>query len=94
MGVVPLRMCRVSENTKAGKTFCFDLTAPKISKTFLIQANSKGEVRCTSYCRYAYCEKVDEWMKAIEKASEYSCVSTPYNVEHKIHVDFNSASGE
>jgi len=79
VGVVPLRMCRVFESNKGGKTFCFELTAPKISKTFLIQANSKGEV--------------NDWMKAIEKAAEYSCVSSPYNVEHKIHVDFNSATG-
>jgi hypothetical protein len=32
-------------------------------------------------------------MKALEKGSEYSCVGTPYNVEHKIHVDFNSTTG-
>jgi hypothetical protein len=79
VGVVPLRMCRVFETNKVGKSFCFELTAPKINKTFLIQANNKSEV--------------DDWMKAIEKASEYSCVSSPYNVEHKIHVDFNSATG-
>lgn len=78
-GVVPLRMCRVSETTKAGKPFCFELIAPKINKTFLIQANSKNEVT--------------DWVKAIDKGSEYSCVSSPYNVENKIHVDFNSATG-
>eukprot|EP01113_Clastostelium_recurvatum_P046689 TRINITY_DN821_c0_g1_i1.p1 TRINITY_DN821_c0_g1~~TRINITY_DN821_c0_g1_i1.p1 ORF type:complete len:515 (+),score=116.71 TRINITY_DN821_c0_g1_i1:182-1546(+) len=64
---------------KFGKSYCFELTAPKISKVFLIQANSKGEV--------------DAWMAAIDKGSEYSSVSGPYNVEHKIHVDFNSATG-
>jgi len=79
VGVVPLRMCRVFENNKTGKPFCFELVAPKISKSFLIQANNKTDVA--------------SWMKAIDKASEYSCVSSPYNVENKIHVDFNSATG-
>ena len=27
------------------------------------------------------------------KGAEYSCVSTPYNLEHNVHVDFNSATG-
>lgn len=79
VGVVPLRMCRVSKTTKTGKPDSFELSAPKINKTFFIQANNK--------------EEVDEWIRAIEKGSEYSCVSSPYNVEHKIHVDFNSATG-
>lgn len=78
-GVVPLRMCRVSEVTKTGKPFCFEVIAPKINKTFLIQGNNK--------------EEVADWIKAIDKGSEYSNVSTPYNVENKIHVDFNSATG-
>jgi hypothetical protein len=78
-GVVPLRRCRVSETTKGGKPFCFEVIAPQINKTFLIQAGSRNEVQ--------------DWMKAIDKASECSCVSSPYNVENKIHVDFNSATG-
>jgi len=78
-GVVPLRMCRVHETTKANKPFCFEVIAPKINKSFVIQANSRNEV--------------NDWMKAIDKASEYSCVSSPYNVENKIHVDFNSKTG-
>ncbi len=36
---------------------------------------------------------MDEWIRALEKGSEYSCVSTPYNLEHNVHVDFNSATG-
>lgn len=79
VGVVPLRMCRVNNANKAGKPFCFELTAPRINKNFLIQASSQSEA--------------EQWMKALEKGAEYSCVSSPYNVEHKIHVDFNSATG-
>jgi len=79
VGVVPLRLCRVSAAKLPGKPYTFELHAPKISKDFLIQANSDTDAT--------------SWMKAIEKGAEYSCVSSPYNVEHKIHVDFNSATG-
>eukprot|EP01111_Echinosteliopsis_oligospora_P000746 TRINITY_DN1087_c0_g2_i3.p1 TRINITY_DN1087_c0_g2~~TRINITY_DN1087_c0_g2_i3.p1 ORF type:complete len:490 (+),score=171.89 TRINITY_DN1087_c0_g2_i3:318-1787(+) len=79
VGVVPLRLCRVSSAKLPGKPFSFELSAPKISKVFFIQANSEADAAA--------------WMKAIEKGAEYSCVSSPYNVEHKIHVDFNSATG-
>lgn len=79
VGIVPLRMCRVAETTKTGKPYSIELISPKISKTFFIQGNSKGDI--------------EEWMKALEKGAEYSCVGTPYNVEHKIHVDFNSTTG-
>jgi len=34
-----------------------------------------------------------EWLDAIETGSEYSSVSAPYNVQHEIHVDFDSATG-
>lgn len=36
---------------------------------------------------------MDEWIRALEKGAEYSCVSSPYNLEHNVHVDFNSATG-
>lgn len=79
LGSVPLRSCRVCFTDRVGKPFCFELTAPRINKVFYIQATSKAEA--------------EEWMEAIEKGADYSCVSSPYNVEHKIHVDFNSATG-
>lgn len=79
VGVVPLRLCHVAETTKTGKPFSFELSARKIGKTFFIQALNKPDA--------------DEWIRALEKGSEYSCVSTPYNLEHNVHVDFNSATG-
>jgi len=79
VGVVPLRLCHISEAPKVGKPFTFELSARKIGKTFYIQASSKTEA--------------DDWIRALEKGSEYSCVSTPYNLEHNVHVDFNSATG-
>lgn len=79
VGVVPLRLCHVTETTKTGKPFSIELTARKIGKTYLIQATNKAEA--------------EEWIRALEKGAEYSCVSTPYNLEHNVHVDFNSATG-
>lgn len=78
-GSIPLRSCHTKEASKANKQYCFEITAPRISKSFLIQANSPQEVK--------------DWLEAIETASEYSSVSAPYNVQHEIHVDFDSATG-
>lgn len=77
-GVIPLRNATCREVTSK-KAFVFELHAIKINKTFLIQAASAREVR--------------EWVQAIENGSEYSSVSAPYNVQHEIHVDFNTATG-
>eukprot|EP01132_Coremiostelium_polycephalum_P004991 gene4991-6215_t len=79
VGVVPLRMSRVSENKSLGKQHCFELVSPRINKTFYIQATSPDEMSA--------------WMKAVEKGSEFSTVSSPFNLKHEVHVDFNSATG-
>ncbi|EGC39974.1 hypothetical protein DICPUDRAFT_91113 [Dictyostelium purpureum] len=79
VGAVPLRMSRVYENKSLGKQYCFELVSPRINKTFFIQANSQDEML--------------SWMKAVEKGSEYSTVSQPFNLKHEVHVDFNSATG-
>ncbi|EFA75580.1 p21-activated protein kinase [Heterostelium album PN500] len=79
IGVVPLRMCRVSVNSSIGKQYCFELVSPRIDKTFYIQATSQDEM--------------NQWIKAVEKGSEYSTVGTPFNLKHIVHVDFNSATG-
>jgi hypothetical protein len=78
-GVIPLRSVRCKTVTIKNKEFVFELIAPKISKQFLIQATSKHEM--------------ETWIKAIDLGSDYSNVSSPFNLEHKIHVDFNSATG-
>eukprot|EP01133_Synstelium_polycarpum_P013342 gene13342-15693_t len=79
IGVIPLRMCRVSENKSLNKTFCFELVSPRIDKTFYIQATSNDEMT--------------SWIKAVERGAEYSSVGTPFNLKHVVHVDFNSATG-
>ncbi|KAF2078313.1 hypothetical protein CYY_000405 [Polysphondylium violaceum] len=79
VGIVPLRMSRVCEDKSTGKQYCFELVSPRINKTFYIQAASN--------------EEMSAWMKAVEKGSEYSTVSSPFNLKHEIHVDFNSATG-
>ncbi|GAM21866.1 hypothetical protein SAMD00019534_050410 [Acytostelium subglobosum LB1] len=79
IGVVPLRMCRVSESKSIGKSHCFELVSPRIDKTFFIQCASADEM--------------SGWIKAVERGSEYSVVGTPFNLKHIVHVDFNSATG-
>jgi len=79
VGYIPLRSCNAKETGKASKPYTLELTANKISKTFLIQCNNAQEMK--------------EWLQAIETGAEYSSVSAPYNVQHEIHVDFDSATG-
>jgi len=79
VGCIPLRSCTTKETSKLNKPNCFELNAPRINKVFFIQATGIHEVK--------------EWMEAIEAGSEYSSVSAPYNVQHEIHVDFDSATG-
>eukprot|EP01119_Soliformovum_irregulare_P008600 TRINITY_DN21704_c0_g1_i1.p1 TRINITY_DN21704_c0_g1~~TRINITY_DN21704_c0_g1_i1.p1 ORF type:complete len:488 (+),score=109.34 TRINITY_DN21704_c0_g1_i1:28-1491(+) len=79
VGLIPLRSCTTKETNKMGKPNCLELVAPRINKTFFIQAANAPEVK--------------EWLAAIESGSEYSSVSAPYNVQHEIHVDFDSATG-
>jgi len=79
VGVIPLRNCSCKEISKGGKPFTFELQASRINKTFIIQATQPIEMK--------------SWMEAIESGSEYSSVSAPYNVQHEIHVDFDSATG-
>jgi len=79
VGCIPLRSSSTRETNKLNKPYCFELNAPKINKNFFIQASGSHEVK--------------EWIEAIEAGSEYSSVSAPYNVQHEIHVDFDSATG-
>jgi len=79
LGVVPLSLCHVAKATKAERPFTFELVARKIGKSFLIQAPNFAEA--------------DNWIRALEKGAEYSCVSTPYNLQQVYHVDYNSTTG-
>jgi len=79
VGCIPLRSCQIKEATKINRANCFELSAPRINKVFFIQCSGAQEVK--------------EWMEAVEAGSEYSSVSAPYNVQHEIHVDFDSATG-
>jgi hypothetical protein len=79
-GVIPLRSARVRAADKVkDKEFVFELNAPKLQKVFYIQCASQQEM--------------DQWLRKVEDGADYSSVSSPFNIEHKIHVDFNSATG-
>jgi len=79
VGYIPLRSCSTKDALRPAKTYCFELNAPRINKIFYIQAATAMEAK--------------EWRDAIDAGSEYSSVSAPYNVQHEIHVDFDSATG-
>jgi len=78
-GMIPLRGSYCKEETKSNKQNCFEINAYQINKVFVIQANNGQEVK--------------DWIKAVQEGSNYSSVSAPYNVQHEIHVDFDSATG-
>ncbi len=46
-----------------------------------------------SGCKPVRRAQVPSFPLAVTYVTEYSAVSTPFNVEHKIHVDFNSTTG-
>lgn len=77
-GEIPLAGARVMvSDAKMKKTHCFEVWAHSIDKVFYIQANSKPEM--------------DSWIKAIKEGTEFCVVSSPFGVEHSVHVDFNEA---
>lgn len=79
LGEVPLEGANLTTDTKIKKSNCFELYSPKIDKVFYVQAANKAEM--------------DSWLNAIQDGSEYCVVGAPFNVEHNIHVDFNSETG-
>jgi len=76
---VPLKRSEICTTTKMNKPFCFELNAKAIEKIFYIQAESE--------------EDMNAWIEAIKAASEFSVVGMPFNVSHKLHVDFDASRG-
>jgi len=76
---IPLNNCAISKYTKVKRPNVFEIRSPYIDKIYYIQANSVSEM--------------EDWMRSIENASSLECVSEPFNVQHNIHVDFNSETG-
>jgi len=81
VGYIPLKdaVVRRSDKYKGKRDFVFELVAPQIGKGFFIQASTQSDM--------------EEWMKEIQASSEIEIVSSPFNVQHNIHVDFNSETG-
>eukprot|EP00727_Mastigamoeba_balamuthi_P012042 m51a1_g7460 putative p21-activated protein kinase (489) ;mRNA; r:146844-149083 len=79
VGEIPLRNCELDVTTKLGKEHCFMLNSRASQKVFFIQATTKQEL--------------DEWVASIQKGRDYSPVGQPFNVSHKLHVQFNAARG-
>eukprot|EP00009_Paramoeba_aestuarina_P008266 CAMPEP_0201525550 /NCGR_PEP_ID=MMETSP0161_2-20130828/28632_1 /ASSEMBLY_ACC=CAM_ASM_000251 /TAXON_ID=180227 /ORGANISM="Neoparamoeba aestuarina, Strain SoJaBio B1-5/56/2" /LENGTH=517 /DNA_ID=CAMNT_0047925519 /DNA_START=90 /DNA_END=1643 /DNA_ORIENTATION=- len=81
VGHIPLKdsVVRRSDKFKGKKDWVFELNATTIGKSFFIQAASQSEM--------------EDWMREIQASSETDIVSSPFNVQHNIHVDFNSETG-
>jgi len=81
IGEIPLEDCiikRIADSDKIKRSCCFELYAPKMNKTFIIQAADEDEMK--------------NWMKKIEGGSSF-VVGAPFRVEHPVHVDFHSETG-
>eukprot|EP01121_Diplochlamys_sp_Union-15-3_P015057 TRINITY_DN4907_c0_g1_i2.p1 TRINITY_DN4907_c0_g1~~TRINITY_DN4907_c0_g1_i2.p1 ORF type:complete len:253 (+),score=46.87 TRINITY_DN4907_c0_g1_i2:23-760(+) len=80
LGIIPLInsliMLPDSDVKVKNKPFCFEVFSPMINKSFYIQASDKSTM--------------EEWVTAIKAGSEYCPIGTPFNIEHKVHVDINS----
>jgi len=76
---IPLSDCKVAKNNKLGKNYAFEVVPSLTNKIFYIHAYSDSEANA--------------WIAAIESAAAWDIVSQPFNVEHNIHVDFNSDTG-
>lgn len=81
IGYVPLKEATVFKTEKFKKTrpHTFELNSVQIRKVFYIQAQTAAEC--------------DAWVEAIKNAAECESVSLPFDVQHNIHVDFNSETG-
>eukprot|EP01125_Pyxidicula_operculata_P013345 TRINITY_DN441_c0_g1_i2.p1 TRINITY_DN441_c0_g1~~TRINITY_DN441_c0_g1_i2.p1 ORF type:complete len:528 (+),score=93.94 TRINITY_DN441_c0_g1_i2:36-1619(+) len=78
-GEIPLINSEMKVDNTLNRQYCFELYAPVIKKIFYIQATTQGEM--------------EEWMDAISSAADAWIVGKPFNVEHNVHVDFNSTTG-
>tara|TARA_R110002050_G_scaffold34420_7_gene86965 strand:- start:1203 stop:2303 length:1101 start_codon:yes stop_codon:yes gene_type:complete len=81
IGHVPLKDATIKrcDKYKGKRDYVFELNAIQIGKVFYIQASTNSDM--------------EEWMKALQSASQIEVVSSPFNVQHNIHVDFNSETG-
>ena len=85
LGTIPLEDAKLTvaadlkskKDTK--KEFLFEVASTRIDKSFLIQASSQQEL--------------DEWVEAINAGRNFYSVSSPFDLQHNIHVDFNSETG-
>lgn len=56
-----------------GKKYRFELTSPEMNKTFLIETTTQSEV--------------EDWINKIKQQSTNE-ISSPFAVQHNLHVDF------
>jgi len=79
IGEIPLIGSVIRTDTKIKRNYTFELYSPTIDKMFYVQAHNSYDMK--------------SWISALQKGSEFCMVGTPFNVERKIHVDFDSETG-
>lgn len=79
--MIPLEECVVNteHKIKLSKANTFELISTKIGKTFYIQSKTEKEM--------------SDWIEAVISGKNFYNVSTPYELNHIIHVNFNSDTG-
>lgn len=76
---IPLSGATVRRTNKIQKSYCLELIPEISTKIFYLQCSSDLEA--------------EDWLAAIDAGANYEIVSSPFNVQHNIHVDFNSETG-
>jgi len=75
---IPLNTVSAYKSSSAKRPNVFELHSTDFDRVYFLQANSESERT--------------EWMNAIEKSVD-SLIQKPFDVQHRIHVDFNSETG-
>ncbi len=78
---IPLQSATIKAIAKGSRKWCFEVLpdSSQMEKSFLIETSSDDEMR--------------DWVAKLKKATDMGGISSPTNIKHEIHVDFNSETG-
>ena len=76
---VQLDNCSVYKSSRPGRPHLIEIASTDFERVFIIEAPNE------SVC--------EDWVQVIEGASGTAGVSAPFDIQHNIHVDFDSDTG-